>query len=406
MSLVSAAQRRWAVFSAAPHRMFFATGIAWLLGFSVWWTIVIAARTAGIVGHEPALPGLVVHGAAILFLVLSPFISGFLLTVFPRWMPAPDPGRAPQLAAFALFNLGNLLVLAGTCGSATLFTVGWLVSSAGLAVVFALLVRVLVGATTRISHAWGVLTGLAAALCGMALFARALLTGDFSAWPLVRGLGLWGFLLPVYFSVCHRMIPFFTSRVVRDYVMWRPGWLLAAFVALSLTRALLELAPHWRWAAELPMAAIALTCTLRWWPRERTGEKLLIVLHIAFAWLTISLALGAADGLAAFAGTPGIFGRAPLHALGMGFFGSMLMAMVTRVTLGHAGRPLVFDQVNWRLFQLVQAGAVLRVAADLLPQAGQSLTLAAALAWVGGFATWAVRHGAIYFRPRIDGAPG
>jgi uncharacterized protein involved in response to NO len=137
-----------------------------------------------------------------------------------------------------------------------------------------------------------------------------------------------------------------------------------------------------------------------------TGIKLMTALHVAFAWLPLGLALAAADHLATAAGLPGLLGRAPLHALGMGFFGSMLMAMVTRVTLGHSGRPLVFDELNWRLFLLVQLAAALRVAAELAPDAGGWLTTAAALAWLLGFASWALRHAAMWFRPRADGAPG
>jgi uncharacterized protein involved in response to NO len=73
--------------------------------------------------------------------------------------------------------------------------------------------------------------------------------------------------------------------------------------------------------------------------------------HFAFAWLAVALALAAlADVAAAARRTPGLIGRAPLHALGLGFFGGMLMAMVTRVTLGHSGRPLVLDALTWRLF--------------------------------------------------------
>lgn len=406
MSSASRTLAHWRAFSAAPHRMFFATGLTWLIAFSAWWGLVVAARAGGLAGFEPVVPGLFVHGAALLFLALSPFISGFLLTVFPRWMPAPAPGRTAQVTAFVLLNLGNALVLAGAQISPGVFTAGWLLSMAGLAVVYVTLASILARARQRVSHAWAVLIGLAAALTGMALFARGLLAGDYSAWPLVRGLGLWGFLLPVYFTVCHRMIPFFTSSVVPGYALWRPGWVLAAFVGLSLARALMELAPAWRWLPEAGLALVTAICAWQWRPRVATGVKLMTALHVAFAWLPLGLTLGAADHLASAAGLPGLLGRAPLHALGMGFFGSMLMAMVTRVTLGHSGRPLVFDELNWRLFLLVQVAAALRVAAELSPNASAWLTTAAAVAWLAGFGGWALRHAAIWFRPRSDGAPG
>ncbi|HRP35660.1 MAG TPA: NnrS family protein [Gammaproteobacteria bacterium] len=397
---------RWAVLTSAPHRMFFATGLAWLAAWSAWWMLVLGARAAGIDGLEPARPALLLHGAVMLFLVLPPFMYGFLLTVFPRWMPAPPPGRAPMLAAWWLLNAGNLALLAGLAGPAPLQLAGWLSAALALAVIATTLLRILLGATERASHAFAVLAGLCAGLAGMLLYTPVLASGDFSTWPLVRGIGLWGFLLVVYFGVSHRMIPFFTSRVVRDYVPWRPAWILYLFVACALLRAGLELAPAWAWLGSVPLAGIATACALRWRPRQRSGVRLLEVLHISLAWLAIGLLLAAAADLAAALGAPGVVGRAPLHAIGMGFIGGMLMAMVTRVTLGHSGRPLVMDALNWRLFLVVQAATVLRIAGEFLPGAGTMLSAIAALAWAAAFGTWTVRHLPIYLRPRADGAPG
>lgn len=134
--------------------------------------------------------------------------------------------------------------------------------------------------------------------------------------------------------------------------------------------------------------------------------RLLEVLHISLAWLAIGLLLAAAADLAAALGAPGVVGRAPLHAIGMGFIGGMLMAMVTRVTLGHSGQPLVMDTLNWRLFLVVQVATILRIAGEFLPAGGTTLSAIAALAWATAFGAWTVRHLPIYLRPRADGAPG
>lgn len=396
---------RWQVLTAAPHRMFFATGLVWLLAWSGWWAVLLGARIAGVAGLEAAGPVLLLHGAAMLYLAFAPFMYGFLLTVFPRWMSAPQASRPTLLTVFTCLNLGHLLFFAGLVGAADLLVVGWLLSAAGLAVVVGTLAASLWRAQGRVSHAYAVLAGLAAGLVGMLLFALALVRGDFSAWPLVRGFGLWGFLLVVYFGVSHRMVPFFSSRVVPGYAVWRPDWILYLYVALGLARALLEIAPAWAWLASVPLAAIAVTCVLRWWPGVRCGVRLLDVLHISLAWLAAGLALGACADVATAFGSPGLIGRAPLHALGLGYFGGMLMAMVTRVTLGHAGRPLMLDSFNWSVFLVIQAAVVLRLAGEFLPGTGW-LSLAAALAWLGAFLAWAVRNLPIYLRPRVDGAPG
>lgn len=401
-----ALRQRWRILSAAPHRLFFATGLISLLLHSGWWTAMLAARAAGIGGLEAVRPALIVHGATMLYLIFAPFMFGFLLTVFPRWMPAPQVSRGWIVAAFAFFNIGNLAVLAGLWSSPSLLATGWLMAASAFAILLGALLASLLRAANRAVHAITVVAGLAAGLLGMLLVARGLWNGDFSAWPLARGAGLWGFLLVVYFSVCHRMVPFFSSRVVPGYRSWRPDWVLYLFVALAIARAGLETVPRWGWLATIPMAALGVTCALRWRPADYRGVRLLQVLHIAIAWLALGLVLAAAADLAAFVGQAGILGRAPLHAITMGFLGGMLMAMVTRVTLGHSGRELAMDELNWRLFLAVQGAAIVRLAAEFVATAAPWLSLAAAALWLGAFLCWAARHLPIYLRPRADGAPG
>ena len=57
-------------------------------------------------------------------------------------------------------------------------------------------------------------------------------------------------------------------------------------------------------------------------------------------------------------------GRGPVHAVSVGFFGSLLVAMVTRVTQGHSGRPLVLGRIPAIAFVGMQAVAVLRIASE------------------------------------------
>jgi uncharacterized protein involved in response to NO len=101
-------------------------------------------------------------------------------------------------------------------------------------------------------------------------------------------------------------------------------------------------------------------------------------------------------------------GRAPVHALGMGFFGSMLIAMVTRVTMGHSGRPLRMDRITLGCFLALQLAAVSRVLSEVMqsPTAVQVFLLGSVLVWLGAVAVWIGRVGGIYLTPRIDGRPG
>ncbi len=98
-------------------------------------------------------------------------------------------------------------------------------------------------------------------------------------------------------------------------------------------------------------------------------------------------------------------GRAPDHALFLGFAGSLIVSMVTRVTQGHSGRTLEMPMIAWLAFWSLQATAMLRIAAALMDESPPQLLLAAAL-FLFGLAPWAMHHSKIYSSPRIDGKSG
>jgi uncharacterized protein involved in response to NO len=92
----------------------------------------------------------------------------------------------------------------------------------------------------------------------------------------------------------------------------------------------------------------------------------------------------------------------------MGFFGSLLIAMVTRVTVGHSGRPLQMDRVALACFLGVQIATVARVTSEVLsaPAAMRLFLLASLALWLIAITVWSGRMLRIYVRPRIDGKPG
>ena len=83
----------------------------------------------------------------------------------------------------------------------------------------------------------------------------------------------------------------------------------------------------------------------------------------------------------------------------------MLVAMVTRVTQGHSGRPLTMGGIPWLTFALLQLVVLTRILAEAAPNPALRL-VAAAVGWLIAFAPWALRSLRIYVTPRIDGKPG
>jgi uncharacterized protein involved in response to NO len=100
-----------------------------------------------------------------------------------------------------------------------------------------------------------------------------------------------------------------------------------------------------------------------------------------------------------------MLGLAPLHVLTIGYFGSMLVAMVTRVTQGHSGRPLQMGAVPWACFVLLQGVLLLRVWAELAHDSYLWMVVAAC-GWLVAFLPWVIRSAWIYLTPRVDGKPG
>ena len=90
-----------------------------------------------------------------------------------------------------------------------------------------------------------------------------------------------------------------------------------------------------------------------------------------------------------------------IHALTAGAMGTMILAVMTRATLGHTARELKANPQTVFLFALVTLGAALRVAA---PLGAVDYTLGmeiAAIAWAGAFLIFLGAYGPILFAPRL-----
>jgi uncharacterized protein involved in response to NO len=341
-----------------------------------------------------------------LFQVLPPFFFGFLLTVFPRWMNLPPVPRRYYAAVGMGLLGGQVMVLISLCGVSALLIPGVALTTLGWALGLGLLLRLLWREQGRTWHALSCAVALLLGLIGLLLFLAYLLSGNARLVFVSLKLGSYGLLLPIYFTVAHRMFPFFASNVVRGYRPWRPFWLLGAMWALVALHLALELkhAYSWLWLADLPLLAL----TAGWLWRNRCGGKaplLLKVLFLGYAWLPVALALHSVQSLIYLSSGEFLLGRAPAHAMFVGFAGSLLVAMVTRVTQGHAGRPLEFGKWAMLAFVLIQLVTVTRIAAELWPSQ-YWLQSAAAVGWVLAFLPWVLRNSWIYLTPRADGQPG
>ena len=402
---------RLAVLAAAPHRVFFFVGAAQGVAAIVWWLADLAGRYGGWYA-SPAwtVPAPWAHAYLFLYGLFPSFIFGFLLTAMPNWVGVA-PRRERCVLAAALLGVGLVVLYVGLATTAWLAVAGLAVHLAGWMLALLELVRLLRLATSgNLAFPRFVVALLAMGWLGAATFLAAVAFDAGWAWDIGKR-GVWFLLLPLFFAISHRMVPFFSSRVLPDYVVWRPRWTLWVVVGGSLAHLALELAGAWRWLwlVDAPLAAVVLWAAMRWGLARCFTARLLAVLHLSLVGLAVALALYAVQSAALAATGAAILGTGPLHALTIGYFSAMAVAMVSRVSLGHSGNALVADGWTWAAFWGLLLTAVVRVLAEVArgaPALWPPLILASGLLFLVFFGLWAVRYLPVYLRPRPDGRPG
>jgi uncharacterized protein involved in response to NO len=393
----------------APHRiLFFAAALQVLLA-STWWAFALAMRARGhAAGLDSGLEPARVHAFLMIYGFFPLFIFGFLFTAGPRWLDMPPPSR-PQYAAPALLAaIGAWLMLPALALGAHAAAAALLVPLAAWCWMLGRFVTLIVKSPVPDrTHPILAACALGCGIAGLAAAILWLLTGSDNAARLMEILGLWAFLVPLFATVTHRMIPFFTANVLPYLPPWRPGWTLTLLIGASATHGLLAAfgLPQWTWIADGPAGLVACFLAWRWGFARSFANRMLAMLHVGFAWLGVALLLHAAQSMLALAGVSAL-GLAPIHALTIGFLSSLTLAMVSRVSCGHSGRSVTADPLTWIVFLTLQAAAATRVAADLWAGAYGALLVVAALLWLAGFAAWSWRYLPYYWRPRVDGKPG
>ena len=135
----------------------------------------------------------------------------------------------------------------------------------------------------------------------------------------------------------------------------------------------------------------------RWRGWLTWSEPLVLMLHVGYGWLALSLLL---LGLAVL--DVGLPVTDALHALTAGSVGAMTLAVMTRASLGHTGRARHAGGTTVLLYLLVNLGAALRV---LGPSSGLSDSVVlgvAAACWSGAYLMFAGIYGPYLLGASLD----
>ncbi len=363
----------------------------------VWAPLALALFVASIEGWlsvPTALDPIAWHFHEMIFGFVVAAMAGFLLTAIPNWT-----GRLPlqgvPLIVLVVLWLGGRLAMATSA----------IIGNAAAAVIDIAFLAVLLTAITREILAgknWRnlpIVIAVGVLLAGNVIFHA----GQLDLYDDTTGPRLIIAVVIILISVIGgRIIPSFT----RNWLAARKAKRLPAptdkFDLLTLAVTIFTLA----WWTIFPFAEmtgiLALVSSLlnavrlsRWLGLSTTPEALVWVLHLGFVWIPVGLFL---------IGISNLWGNIPqivaVHAFTAGAMGTMILAVMSRATLGHTGHSLTASPLLTLAYVLLTLSVMVRVAAPFFAVVYLPMLLVAAAAWISAFVFFLVSCGPHLLRPK------
>jgi uncharacterized protein involved in response to NO len=340
------------------------------------------------------------HIHEMLFGFVSAIVVGFLLTAVRTWTSQPGLKGASLACLVALWLAGRLVLFLPAVIPL------WLVALTDLAFL-PLAALVLARPVVRVKQ-WRnivfvpLLLAMTAANAGMHW---AVLTGNLDI-QYLAGNAMVMFVTLLMTIMAGRVVPMFTANGTGTERVPAIGWL----EKMALLAVLLAVVVSFR-PPGIPSGLVALCFFLaafihgirafRWriWVTFRT--PLVWSLHLSYWCIPLGLLL---YGLSEI--TTAVTHAQATHTLTVGAMGLMILAMITRVSLGHTGRPLKVGKIMAAAFAMMFGAFIIRVFGALWIDNYANQILAASALWVIAHSCFVGMNAPVLTRPRVDGKSG
>ncbi|WP_018236966.1 NnrS family protein [Ensifer sp. BR816] len=366
------------------------------LGAAIWAIVAMSLWIAALAGHidlggsygAPAW-----HAHEMLFGFASAVLAGFLLTAVPNWTGRLPVSGWPLAGLFALWVAGRAAL---TSPDAIGLSVAAAIDSLFLPALLLICAREVIA-----GRKWKdlkVLGGLLALSLANGCFHVAVITGDHAHIAMRLGISAYVALVTI---VGGRILPSFTRNWLNrfgrtdfpvPYNRFDTIAILAGIVALGA----------WTFAPEQPATALAglVAASLhavrlaRWRGWATWPEMLLVILHIAYAFVPLGFA---AIGFSALGL---VEEHSVMHVLTVGAIAAMMLAVMTRASRGHTGHALTASPLTTAAYAAIVFSALLRPLAEMLPELAATLYAASGSLWVAAFGLFLIEYGPILVSKR------
>jgi uncharacterized protein involved in response to NO len=334
------------------------------------------------------------HIHELLFGYVPAVVAGFLLTAVPNWTGRLPVVGWPLAGLFALWLLARGIVLVSPGLSPLALAAGTLLFPFALLGVMAR--EIIAGRNWRNLKILGPLVLIT--LAQISFHYEAAHSGRSE---IATRLGIAATILLIMI-VGGRIVPSFTRNWIKRENPGREPKAFSRFDILSMGIGGIALA-GWVIAPLMSRAAIPLGIALlaagciqairlaRWAPDRTLAEPLVAVLHAAYAFIPLGFLLA---GMATLTEDSG-WHQAGVHAWTTGAIGLMTLAVMTRASRGHSGRPLEAPLGTTMIYLAVGLAALARIAVALLPATTMWLLPLSGLLWCLGFLSFAVLYAPI-----------
>jgi uncharacterized protein involved in response to NO len=326
------------------------------------------------------------HVHEMLYGFLPAVITGFLFTAIPNWT-----GRLP-LRGRPLMFLVALWLAGRTCVTFSAET-GWL---AAMLVDCSFLLLIAAAAAREIiaGRKWNNLS--------VVVLILVLLVGNVTFHLEAHFKGAAEISIRVGIAVVVLLISLIGGRIIPSFtrnwlVKENPGRLPAPFARFDVLTVAVGAVALVFWIVSpggaatgpaLALAGVMHLLRLGRWAGYRTGrERLLLILHVGYAFIPIGFLLNACSAFGVVQAGAGI------HAWMAGAAGVMTLAVMSRATLGHTGQQLTASVATQFVYASILVAALARIYAIVEPAYGLAALHVAALAWAGAFLGFAITFG-------------
>jgi len=375
-------------------RPFFLLTAAWaVIGLAAWFALLHGV-------FWPGAPTNVVfwHIHEMVFGFVAAAMAGFLLTAIATWTGRPPVQGVPLGILVAAWLLGRIVSVVSGGLPASVIVPAELAFPVMLSY---LVTREIVAARNRRNYIVALIVSL------FPLMDFAYLLGDSVAVGPTLSSALYFMPHVVVLLIAiigGRITPAFTGNWLRARGVdrlplvrpWLDSGALLATLAVGLADSLLPLSIL---TGVLALVA-ALVHGLRlsgWRGRSTFSEPLLFILHVGYGWIVIGYLLLSSASF--FDMLPS---SSALHAITVGAMGTMILAVMTRVSLGHTGRELHASRFTVALYVAVTIAAVARIVAPLSGGGYLLLIEISTGAWIAAFAGFVWEYRGILAGPRAS----